>query len=304
MGAPILRLASGLIPKPQGKTISVFDGPAGPSTSRLPHSMTFLPEDSEMSQIRPLRNFASLLLAGAFSVSAFDHTHARWTRLLQTHTIEAPGPATNVRYAALKAFPVEIDAYLAELSAVKATEFAKWPRDHRLAFLLNAYNAFTVKLVVDHYPVKSIKDIGGLLGSPWKRKFVPLLGRTISLDDLEHVWIRPQYREPRIHFAVVCASVGCPRLRREAFRASDLEIQLATATREFLGDRRWNRASPKAVEVSSIFKWYGSDWGGSRELRTFLAGGLGLSDPVRSRFVAGEIPLKHTSYDWSLNDAP
>lgn len=250
-----------------------------------------------------LRLFASLVLGGVLSVSAFDHTHARWTRLLKSHTVEAPGPATNIRYAALKASPAELDAYLTELSSVKATDFAKWPRDQRLAFLLNAYNAFTVKIVVDHYPVKSIKDIGGLLGSPWKRKFVPLLGRTISLDDLEHVWIRPEYDEPRIHFAVVCASVGCPRLQREAFRATDLDAQLATATREFLGDRRWNRVTPKAVEVSSIFKWYGSDWGDSKALRTFLATGLELSDPIRKDFLAGEIPLKFTSYDWSLNDA-
>lgn len=250
---------------------------------------------------------SSLLLVLVFAItasaSAFDHTHARWTRLLQAHTVEAPGPATKVRYAALKSSPAELDAYLAELSSVAAADFAKWPRDQRLAFLLNAYNAFTVKLVVEAYPVESIKDIGGLLGSPWKKKFVPLLGRTISLDDLEHVWIRPQYRETRIHFAVVCASTGCPRLQREAFRSTDLEAQLATATREFLGDRRWNRVSPKSVEVSSIFKWYGADWGGARTLRSFLADGLGLVEPARSRFLAEEIPLKFTPYDWSLNDA-
>lgn len=245
-----------------------------------------------------------LLLILPAAPEGFDHTHARWTRLLQSHTVEAPGPATNVRYAALKSNPSELDAYLAELSSIQSADFAKWPRDQRLAFLLNAYNAFTVKLVVDAYPVKSIKDIGGLFGSPWKKKFVPLFGRTISLDDLEHVWIRPQYREPRIHFAVVCASVGCPRLRREAFRSNALEAQLATATREFLGDRRWNRVTPKSVEVSSLFKWYGADWGKSRALRSFLADGLGVAEPARSRFLAEEIPLKFTPYDWSLNEAP
>lgn len=254
----------------------------------------------------PLRHALSILLVMLLAAAprAFDHTHARWTRLLQSHSVEAPGPATSVRYAALKASPAELDAYLGELSSVKAADFAKWSRDQRLAFLVNAYNAFTVELVVDHYPVKSIKDIGGLLGSPWKQKFIPLLGRTISLDDLEHVWIRPQYKEPRIHFSVVCASVGCPRLQREAFRATDLEAQLTTATREFLGDRRWHRATAKAVEVSSIFKWYGSDWGDTKALRSFLAEGMSLGEPVRSRFLAGEIPLKFTPYDWSLNDAP
>lgn len=253
----------------------------------------------------PLRHVLSLLLVLILVAApkAFDHTHARWTRLLQAHSVEAPGPATNVRYVALKASPADLDAYLTELSSVKAADFAKWPRDQRLAFLVNAYNAFTVKLVVDHYPVKSIKDIGGLLGSPWKQKFIPLLGRTISLDDLEHVWIRPQYKEPRIHFAVVCASVGCPRLRREAFRATDLEAQLTTATREFLGDRRWHRATAKAIEVSSIFKWYGSDWGDTKALRSFLADGMSLGEPVRSRFLTGEIPLKFTPYDWSVNEA-
>ena len=250
----------------------------------------------------PISLVATVLFL-VMATSAFDHTHSRWTRLLQAHTVEAPGPATNVRYRTLESTPAELEAYLAELSSVKAADFAKWPRDERLAFLLNAYNAFTVKLVVDAYPVRSIKDIGGLWESPWKKKFVPLLGRTISLDDLEHVWIRPQYREPRIHFAVVCASVGCPRLQREAFRATDLEAQLATATREFLGDRRWNRVTPEAVEVSHLFKWYGSDWGGSRTLRSFLADGLGMGEPARSRFLAEKIPLRFTTYDWSLNEA-
>ncbi|MBK9577631.1 MAG: DUF547 domain-containing protein [Fibrobacteres bacterium] len=248
------------------------------------------------------RSIAFVLLL-AISSLAFDHTHAGWTRVLQAHTVEAPGPSTAVRYGALKASTAQLEAYLGELSSVTASEFAKWPKKERLAFLLNAYNAFTVKLVIDHYPVKSIKDIGGFLGSPWKKKFVPLLGRTISLDDLEHVWIRPEYREPRIHFAVVCASVGCPRLQREAFRGRDLEIQLATATREFLGDRRWNRVAPKAIEASSIFKWYGSDWGDSRSLRRFLADHLALTDPYRTRFLDEDISLDFTPYDWTLNDA-
>lgn len=250
-----------------------------------------------------MRRFLAISLALSVAASAFDHTHARWTGLLRTQTVEAPGPATNVRYAALKASPVDLDGYLAELSSVKAADFAKWTREQRLAFLLNAYNAFTVKLVVDHHPVESIKDIGGLLGSPWKMKFVPLLGRTITLDELEHVWIRPQYGEPRVHFALVCASVGCPRLQREAFRAADLETQLATAARVFLDDRRWNRAAPGAIEVSSIFKWYGSDWGDDRALRSFLADGLGLAEPLRSRFLTARVPMKFTPYDWSLNDA-
>jgi hypothetical protein len=264
-----------------------------------PFSVTDHPRGTPMARC----NSIAFVLFLATSSLAFDHTHAGWTRVLQAHTVEAPGPATNVRYAVLKASPAELDAYLGELSSVTASQFAKWPKKERLAFLLNAYNAFTVKLVIDHYPVKSIKDIGGFLGSPWKKKFVPLLGRTISLDDLEHVWIRREYREPRIHFAVVCASVGCPRLQREAFRGRDLEIQLATATREFLGDRRWNRVAPKAIEASSIFKWYGSDWGDSRSLRLFLADGIGLSEPERSRFLVDEIPLKFTPYDWSLNEA-
>jgi hypothetical protein len=249
------------------------------------------------------RNLALLIALVANAIPAFDHTHARWTRVLQTHSIEAAGPSTNVRYAALKSSPAELDAYLAELSAVKSTEFAKWSANERLAFLINAYNAFTVKLVVEHHPVKSIKDIGGFLGSPWKKKFVPLFGGTVSLDDLEHGMIRKQFREPRIHFAVVCASVGCPRLQRQAYRPGELDAQLATAASEFLGDARWNRASSKSVQVSSIFKWYGSDWGDAKALRQFLAEGLDLPDPVRTRFLAGETELKFTPYDWSLNEA-
>lgn len=251
-----------------------------------------------------MRHLLTLLLSLASLSGAFDHSHARWTRILQSATVALPGPATSVRYAALKSNPAELEAYLRELSAVGADEFAQWSRDQRLAFLANAYNAFTVKLVVDAYPVKSIKDIGGILSSPWKQAFVPLLGRKISLDELEHVWIRPVYQEPRVHFALVCASKGCPRLQREAFRAPTLETQLATATREFLGDRRWNRVLPQSVEVSSIFKWYGADWGDPQALRRFLAQGLGMSEPDRSRFLAQSMALKFTPYDWSLNEAP
>ena len=209
------------------------------------------------------------LLAALPVRAAFDHSHAQWNALLVKHVrLIAGGNASQLDYAGIKAERATLDAYLAHLSAVPAAEYGRWSREQKLAFLINAYNAFTVALILGAYPgLKSIKDLGGFLQSPWKKKFFRLLGAERSLDDIEHEVIRApgMFDEPRIHAAVVCASIGCPMLRNEAFLAERLENQLEDGMRRFMSDRSRNRFAPARgrLEVSKIFDWYGEDFGKS-----------------------------------------
>ena len=165
---------------------------------------------------------------------------ARATALLERHLTVSGGVGT-VDYAGLGAERAVLDRYLAALSGVTADEFSLFSADERLAFLINAYNAFTVQLVLDHQPLDSIKDVGGWFRSPWKRRFFELLGEVRHLDDVEHGMIREWFDEPRIHFAVNCAARSCPPLQEEAFVASRLEAQLERVTSHFLRDPRRTR---------------------------------------------------------------
>ena len=193
--------------------------------------------------------------------------------------------------------------------------FRGWRPSARQAFLINAYNAFTVELILTKYPaLKSIKDLGSLLSSPWKPKWVPLLGGRLSLDDIEHGLLRARgaYDEPRVHFAVNCASVGCPMLCEEAFTAERLPVQLQQQTERFMADRtrnRWNTARGR-LELSRIFDWYGEDFAlghqGIRSLKAFAgqhAERLADAPPDRERLRAGAFDIAFLDYDWALNDA-
>ena len=163
--------------------------------------------------------------------------------------------------------------------------------------------------------MRSIKDLGNLIQSPWKKKFIPLLGATQSLDDIEHGLIRgsDRYRDPRIHFAANCASIGCPALRAEAYNGVNLDRQLNEATTHFLQDRSRNRlVNGRSLEISPIFKWYRDDFSkGWRSLPASLAGflagyaeALDLNDQEVHALIAGEIRIEFLDYDWRLNGLP
>ena len=185
-------------------------------------------------------------------------------------------------------------------------------RDARLAFLINAYNAFTVELILRQTPrPDSIRDIGSIFRGPWKQRFFTLLGEERTLDELEHEMIRgnPDLLDPRIHFAVNCASVGCPALRPEAYTGERLDAQLADSTRRFLSDRRRNRYDAEAgvLRVSSIFDWYQEDFedsaGGLGDYLLQYADALALPAEARRNLEAGDLPVRFLDYDWSLNTA-
>jgi len=238
------------------------------------------------------------------STREFDHTHQAWTILLQNH-VRLNGPASTVDYKLLKNDSEELQKYLGTLEAVAQSEFNRFSESEKLAFLINAYNAFTVKLIVDHYPVKSIKDIGSVFSSPWKKKFFRLFGEERHLDNIEHDMIRKSFNEPRIHFAVVCASIGCPALRNEAFVAANIEKQLEAAAQNFLTDKSRNRYLPesKKLELSSIFKWYGSDFPKKYgSLESFLAPRLTSNPEHQSIIREKKAVVSYLDYDWSLNE--
>ena len=231
--------------------------------------------------------FATPLLAG------FDHSHALFTEVLEKHA-----KGNEFDYAALDKDPDKLGAYLVDLSEVSRSEYNGWQETQRKAFLINLYNASTLKLIIDNYPLKGIKDIG----SPWKQKQVKIFGGAVSLDHIEHGMLRKDFNDPRIHFAINCASVGCPALRSEAFRAPVLDTQFGEQARKFLGDSSKNRVDAKGgvLYLSSIFDWFEGDFvKKSGAVEKFIAPYLSEAD--RKAVLSGDLKIRHTDYDWSLN---
>lgn len=252
----------------------------------------------------------SWFLVIAAGAEPFDH--GEWDALLKQY-VQPQGATTVVDYAGFATAQTRLRAYQDRLSAVKQDEFDQWDNNEQLAFLINAYNAWTVVLVLTSYPdIKSIKDTGSLFSSPWHKTFIPLLGKTRSLDDIEHNLIRGsgRYNDPRIHFVVNCASIGCPALRPEAYSGGDrLDAQLEEQTHLFLSDRSRNHLENGVLRVSSIFKWYHEDfekgWRGVHALPSFFArhaAALGLSATDIKRLLSGGIDIEYQNYDWRLND--
>ena len=255
-----------------------------------------------------------LLMPSIGSAETFDHEHGTWNLLLKEHVHwNSDHTASQVNYDRLKSNPVPLDRYLDKLSAVSRVEFDSFNRDQQLAFLINAYNAFTVQLILTEYPdLKSIKDLGSFFSSPWKKKFFHLLGESQSLDGIEHGLIRGsgRYNEPLIHFAVNCASIGCPALLDEAYVAEKLDQQLLGSTRSFLSDRSRNRfdAGNGTLNVSSLFDWYAEDfargWRGYDSPQAFFRTHADwiTDDPVAARrLLAGPLEIEFLDYDWNLN---
>lgn len=256
-----------------------------------------------------------LLLVSPFASAAFDHSYADYGRLLAKHVKwNAKGTASAVDYAGLKKDRAALGKVLAGFSAVRQEQFDQFSRDQQLAFLINAYNGFTLELILTRYPdLESIKDLGGFFsGSPWSKDFFTLLGSKRTLDWIEHERIRKSgaYNEPRIHFVVNCASIGCPALRPEPLVAESLETTLEDSTRRFFSDRTRNYydASDQELQVTKLLDWYEEDFTkghqGIDSVKGFLARyATQLSDDpaIQKKISAGELDYGFTSYDWALN---
>ncbi|KFB65951.1 DUF547 domain-containing protein [Candidatus Accumulibacter vicinus] len=261
-----------------------------------------------------LAAWLTLFIAGP--VQAFDHTHRSWNDLLVRHVVVSKeGYSSAVRYAGMQSDRAALKRYLTTLEEVSPRDYESWNKGQQLAFLINAYNAWTVELVLQKYPdLKSIKDLGSTFRSPWKKKFFTLLGQERSLDDVEHGMIRAagKFDEPRIHFAVVCASIGCPMLLPSAFVAEKLEAQLEEGMRRFLSDRSRNRfeAASGKMKISRIFDWYGKDFAQGHQGMTSVKAALArhanvLADSAADirRVQSGDYEIEFLDYDWRLNDA-
>lgn len=259
-----------------------------------------------------LLSFTVLGLFSSLASAENTFDHGQWDALLKQHVLPLNGgQVTQVDYQGFADDKVPLEGYLAELSQVTQVEFDAWSKDEQLAFLINAYNAWTVALILTKWPdVDSIKELGRLFSSPWSQSFIPLLGETRSLDDIEHVMIRgsDRYQDPRIHFAVNCASIGCPALRNQAYTGEQLETQLEQQTQLFLEDRSRNRIEGGKLALSSIFKWYREDfekgWKGYDSLEQFLvnyAVSLSLSPEDIKQLTEKKMSIRFLDYDWALN---
>jgi Protein of unknown function, DUF547 len=284
---------------------------------------------SKRQFLRNFGQFAALFIAvnaivicreGVLAQSTFDHSYTAWDAILKKHVRWLPdGKQSRVDYKALAAARAPLTAVLADWSALTPAGYAAFTRAQKMAFLVNAYNGFTLDLIVGHVAStstlpKSIKDLGSVFQSPWKKKFFTLLGEPRHLDWIEHEQLRPQFADPRVHAAVNCASIGCPALRDEAFTAARLDAQLDDGMRRFMGDATRNRYNPATgrAEVSAIFKWFREDFERGHhgfakldDVFATYAEQLSTDPAARERLrkpVAGAaIGVTFLDYDWSLN---
>ena len=233
------------------------------------------------------------LLTGPYAIA--ESLHSDWTRLLGSHVNDGV-----VDYRGFKDNETQLQRYLDLLAA---TDPEKLSEADQLAYFINGYNSYTVKLILDNFkdgkPPKSIRRIGGLFSNPWKISFAVLGGKTYSLDNIEHDIIRVRFSEPRIHFAVNCASKSCPILISDAYEGATLDDQLETSTREFLENVQHNYLEGTTLYVSSLFKWYKEDFNDD-PLSFFLAHtSPTFQQSLRSK--VDQIGIKYLDYDWSLN---
>ena len=242
---------------------------------------------------------------------SFDHQYAAWDAMLKKHVKWLPdNKQSRVNYKGFAAERADLKKQLDAFSAVPRADFDKWSRPQQMAFLINAYNAFTIEHILSKYPnLKSIKDLGSIVSSAWKKKFFTLLGEERHLDWIEHEQLRPRYSEPRVHVAVNCAAIGCPALPPEAFTAARLDAQLEEGMVRFMGDATRNRMADGKVEVSQIFKWFREDFekghkGFSKLEDVFAKYADQLADAPadREKLRAKTVAVSHLEYDWSLND--
>ncbi|GAB7078552.1 DUF547 domain-containing protein [Megalodesulfovibrio paquesii] len=210
-----------------------------------------------------------------------------------------------VDYAGLQRDEAVLDQYLRALADIDADALS---RDEAFAFYLNVYNAWTLKLILTRYPnIDSIKDLGTLWRTPWQQTVVRLRSGTattlVTLDHIEHGILRPRFRDPRLHFAVNCASMGCPRLHNAPFEAATLQATLDRLTRANINDPAFNRLEGNTFHAIRVFDWFAEDWGDEAGIRAFL---LHHAEPPLAqglRSAGDRLRIRFTDWDWRLNKA-
>lgn len=225
-------------------------------------------------------------------------SHQLWDDLLKKN-VNTTG---NVNYKGFIQDSVKLNEYLSVLSNNHPND-AKWSQKEKLAYWINAYNAFTVKLIVDNYPVKSIKDIVNgpsvpFVNSPWDLSFITIEGQKYDLNNIEHSILRKDFEEPRIHFAINCASISCPWLSNEAYVPERIDEQLNKAAYLFINDPSKNKITPTHLELSKIFSWFQGDFSNALG----KAGVLAFVSQFTEVEILDEATVSHLDYDWNLNE--
>ncbi|MBL6927757.1 MAG: DUF547 domain-containing protein [Rhodospirillales bacterium] len=229
--------------------------------------------------------------------------HKAWDDFLEAYVVEEKDGINRVAYGFVsKEDRAALQSYIERLESVPVTELT---RADQLAFWINLYNALTVRVVLEHFPVASIRDIdispGLISDGPWGKKLARVEGEDISLDDIEHRILRPIWKDPRIHYALNCAALGCPNLATKAYTAQMSDKMLTRAARKFINDPRGANVEDGRLTVSGIYKWYKADFGGTDEtviahIKRFAEGGLESA-------LAKIKQIDAYAYDWSLNAA-
>lgn len=264
--------------------------------------------------IRPRRlGRRSLLAAGtacaalARPADAASDPDVAYDTLLRRHVVAGADGITRVAYGRWRANAddrAELDRAIAGMSARRPSAMS---RAEAYAFWANLYNAVTLKVVIDRYPVASIRDIKGsswldpkAYAGPWRDQRVTVEGRGLSLDDIEHTIMRPGFKDPRVHYAVNCASHGCPNLMARVWRAQTLEADLEQAARAYVNHPRGVAVLPSgALRVSSIYRWFIEDFGGTDDgVRAHLSA---HAAPALARILDSAPAIAEHDYDWSLN---
>ena len=219
--------------------------------------------------------------------------HSIFAELLMKHVKDGA-----VDYRGFKNSEARLDAYLLVLENTDTTLLSL---NERFAFYINAYNAWTIKLILHKYPeVESIKDLGSMFKSPWKKKLCRIDGDVLTLDQLEHDILRPVFKDPRVHFAINCAARSCPALQSKPYSGDYLDTQLQESTYRFINDPDQNYLQENTLYVSKIFEWFSEDFNGEI-LEFFIKYARGeLKEKLKAG--KGNITVKYLDYDWSLND--
>lgn len=225
---------------------------------------------------------------------SYPVSHEIWNELLQKHVTEQG----VVDYKGFQKDSARFNEYIKILSSSHPND-TNWNKNERLAYWINAYNAFTVQIVMRNYPTPGIKEIKNgipFVNTVWDIKFIKIEDQVYDLNNLEHGIVRPRFEEPRIHFALNCASISCPRLRNEAFFPDRLDEQLSDNARYFLSNPIKNKLGSDKSEISKIFQWYGGDFRkGDNTVRKFI-------DKYSDIKITPETKIDHLNYDWRLND--
>jgi len=251
-----------------------------------------------------MKRLLILLFLFCLNSLAFDHSHQIFQNVLDKH-LKTVKNQTLINYKNLKVSSNILNKYLKDLSKVTNKEFLAFTEAQQVAFLINAYNAFTIDWILKKYPVKSIKDTASFFSNPWKKEFFSLLGKKTTLHKIEHDILRAQYNIPEIHYAIVCASLSCPNLLTKVYTPQGLDTQLELAAKLFLTDKAKNHFDIKkrTLYLSKIFDWYEDDFKKKYKSVEKAVAPYITDNSVGQKMIRDkDVKVKYLNYDWSLNE--